>query len=126
MDYRTLNSLALAYMGDSIYEVYVREYLINNNIVKVNNLQKESIKYVSAKNQASFLTDMIDNNYLTEEELDIIYRARNHKSHTSKNTDIITYKYSTGLEALIGYLYFTKQKSRIDDIMNYIFTRKGV
>lgn len=124
MDYKTLNSLALAYMGDAIYEVYVREYLINNNIVKVNNLQKEAIKYVSAKKQALFLTNMIDNNYLSNEELDIVYRARNHKSHTSKNTDIITYKYATGLEALIGYLYFNNQKERIDDIMNYIFTRK--
>lgn len=123
MDYRTLNSLALAYMGDAIYEVYIREYLINNNIVKVNNLQKEAIKYVSAKNQAGFLKNMLDNNFLTEEEQDIIYRARNHKSHSSKNTDIITYKYSTGLEALIGYLYFTNQKQRIDEIMNYIFKR---
>ena len=125
MDYKTLNSLALAYMGDAIYEVYIREYLIKNNIVKVNNLQKEAIKYVSAKNQAELLTDMIDNNYLTDEEIDIVYRARNHKSHTSKNTDIITYKYATGLEALIGYLYFSDKKDRIDDIMNYIFTKRG-
>ncbi len=125
MDYKTINSLALAYMGDAIYEVYVREYLIKNNIVKVNELQKEAIKYVSAKNQALILKDMISNNYLEEEELNIVYRARNHKSHTSKNADIVTYKYSTGLEALIGYLYFSDKKTRIDDIMNYIFTRRG-
>ena len=125
MDYKMLNSLALAYMGDAIYEVYVREYLIKNNIVKVKDLQKESIKYVSAKNQAEILKNMIDNKLLTDEEIDVVYRARNHKSHSSKNTDIITYKYSTGLEALIGYLYFSEQKDRINDIMNYILRQRS-
>lgn len=117
-----INSLALAYLGDSIYEVYVREYLLKNNIVKVNELQKSAVKYVSAKGQYKYLISMIENKFLTEEEITIVNRARNHKSHTSpKNTDIITYKYSTGLEALIGYLYLSNKKSRINDIMNYIF-----
>lgn len=117
-----INSLALAYLGDSIYEVYVREYLLKQNIVKVNELQKNAVKYVSAKGQCKYLMSMIDNNFLTEDELTIVTRARNHKSHTSpKNTDIVTYKYSTGFEALIGYLYLSNKKARIDDIMNYIF-----
>lgn len=117
-----INALALAYLGDSIYEVYVREYLLKQNIVKVNELQKNAVKYVSAKGQCKYLMSMIDNNFLTEEELTIVTRARNHKSHTSpKNTDIVTYKYSTGFEALIGYLYLSNKKARIDDIMNYIF-----
>lgn len=115
-----LNSLALAYLGDAIYELYIRKYLLSKNIVKVNELQKEAVKYVSAKSQAKFLTDMIDNNMLTIEELDIVKRARNHKSHASKSTDIITYKYSTALEALIGYLYLNNNTSRIDEIMNFI------
>lgn len=118
----TINSLALAYLGDSIYEVYVREYLIENNIVKVNDLQKNAVKYVSAKGQYKYLMSMIESNFLTEEELTIVTRARNHKSHTSpKNTDIVTYKYSTGLEALIGYLYLSGKNNRISDIMEYIF-----
>ncbi len=118
----TINSLALAYLGDSIYEVYVREYLLKHNIVKVNELQKSAVKYVSAKGQCKYLMSMIESNFLTDEELTIITRARNHKSHTSpKNTDIVTYKYSTGLEALIGYLYLSNKNNRISDIMNYIF-----
>ena len=117
-----INSLALAYLGDSIYEVYVREYLLKQNIVKVNELQKAAVKYVSAKGQYKYLMNMIDSKFLTDEEVVIVNRARNHKSHTSpKNTDIITYKYSTGLEALIGYLYLSNKKARIDDIMDYIF-----
>lgn len=115
-----MNSLVYAYLGDAIYELYIRKFLISKNIQKVDLLQKESIKYVSAKNQAKFLKEMIDNNFLTEEEINIVKRARNHKSHSSKSTDIITYKNSTGLEALIGYLYLEQNKKRIDEIMNYI------
>lgn len=121
MDVKTINSLALAYLGDSIYELYVRKYLLNKGIVKVNQLQKESIKYVAAKRQALYLLKMIDSNFFTENELDIIYRARNHKSHASKSTDIVTYKYATGLEALIGYLDIIGNQNRIEEIMNYIF-----
>jgi len=123
---KDLNSLALAYLGDSIYELYIRKYLLDNNIVKVKELQKESIKYVSAKKQAIFLKEMITNNFFSDEELDIIYRARNHKSHKSKSTDIITYKYSTALEALIGHLYLQNDLERIKNIMEYIINYKGV
>lgn len=115
-----LNVLAMAYLGDAIYEIYIREFLINKNIVKVNLLQKEAVKYVSASNQAKFLKQMIDDNFLDQKEIDIVKRARNHKSHSSKSTDIITYKNSTGLEALIGYLYLNNNKDRINEIMNYI------
>lgn len=115
-----INSLALAYLGDSIYEVYIRNFLINKGIVKVNELQKEAITYVSAKKQSEYLTKMIDANFLLEEEIQIIKRARNHKSHASKSTDIRTYKNSTGLEALIGYLYLTKKENRIIEIMKFI------
>ena len=115
-----INSLALAYLGDSIYEVYIRNFLINKGIVKVNELQKEAISYVSAKKQSEYLTKMIDEKFLLEDEIQIIKRARNHKSHASKSTDIRTYKNSTGLEALIGYLYLTKKEDRIIEIMKFI------
>lgn len=116
-----INVLALAYMGDAIYEIYIRKYLIENNIVKVNDLQKESIKYVSAKSQASILKNLIELEFFYKDELDIIYRARNHKcNHKPKNTDMITYKNATGIEALIGDLYFKNDNKRIEEIMNKI------
>lgn len=115
------NVLTLAYIGDSIYEIYIREYLINKGIVKVKDLQKEAVRYVSANGQAKYLKEMLDNNFFSELELSVIMRARNNKgSRHPKNTDIITYKYATGLEALIGYLYLEKKKGRLDEIMNYI------
>ena len=119
---KLINSLALAYLGDAIYEVYVRKHLLDNNISKVNELQKNAVKYVSARGQSGYLNLMIENSFLTEEELEIVKRARNHKSHSQpKNTDIITYKHATGLEALIGYLYLCNNIDRINDIINYIF-----
>ncbi|MBE6159930.1 MAG: Mini-ribonuclease 3 [Lactobacillales bacterium] len=118
---RDINVLALAYLGDSIYEVHIRKYLIQKRICNVNELQKEAITYVSAKGQASFLNKMINDNFFTEEEINVIHRGRNHKSHKSpKNTDIRTYKEATGFETLIGYLYINDKKDRINDIMNYI------
>ena len=118
-----VNSLALAYLGDSIYELYIRTYLIDKGINKVNTLQEEAKKYVSAKSQALILNKI--NEYLTNEEIDVVKRARNHKSHKSpKNTDIVTYKLSTGLEALFGYLFLTKQNKRIDELMNLIVGEK--
>lgn len=118
------NVLALAYLGDSIYETYIRKHLIDKGICKVKELQSEAVKYVSAKGQASYLKDMIDNNFFAEKELNIIMCARNHKnSHKPKNCDIITYKYATGLEALIGYLCLNNEMSRIEEIIDYIIRR---
>lgn len=117
----TKNVLALAYLGDAIYECYIREYLIQKGTMKVKELQEQAVSYVSAKNQCKFLKTMMENQFLKEEELDIVLRARNHKSHKSpKNTDVATYKYATGLEALIGYLYLERKQPRIDEIMKWI------
>ena len=115
------NVLSLAYVGDAVYSLYVREYLVNKGICKVDRLQKESIKYVSAKAQAKFIDSMINSNFLSDDELDIFYRARNHKgTRHPKNTDIITYKYSTGFEAVIGYLYMNHDINRLNEFINYI------
>mgnify|MGYP000217755788 FL=1 len=121
MNTDSMNVITLAYLGDSVYEVYIREYLISKGIVYVVDLQKEAIKYVSAKSQAKILDYLVNNNYLSEEEVNIVKRGRNYKrdSHP-KNTDIITYKKSTGFECLVGYLYLSKNINRLDEIMNII------
>lgn len=116
---KNINSLSLAYLGDAVYELYIRKHLLNKNL-KVNELQKKAIEYVSAKAQSKYLDKLLENNLLTEEEIEIVKRARNHKSHSSKSADIVTYKKSTGLEALIGYLEITNNKDRIKEIMKYI------
>lgn len=121
MQTREINVLVLAYLGDTIYENYIRRYLIETGIANVNDLQKEAVNYVSAKSQASFLTKMMDNNFLTDEEIIIVKRARNYKTTSHpKNCDIVTYKYATGLESLIGYLELENKRERIDEIMNFI------
>ena len=100
MQTREINVLVLAYLGDGIYENYIRRFLIEKGIANVNDLQKESINYVSAKGQAAFLNKMLDNNFLSEEEITIVKRARNYKTTSHpKNCDIVTYKYATGLSA---------------------------
>ena len=81
MDVRNINVLVLAYLGDTIYEDYIRKYLIlDKKIPNVSDLQKESINYVSAKSQARYLNMLIEKDFFTEEELSIIRRARNYKS----------------------------------------------
>lgn len=117
-----INSLVLAYLGDTVYENYVRLYLINKGINHVKTLQEESLKYVSAKSQSRILRTLINDNIFSEEELEIIKRGRNSKTNSHpKNTDIITYKEATSLEALIGYLKLENKEERIKEIMNKVF-----
>ena len=119
-----VNPLVLAYMGDTIFENYIREQNINKGICKIKDLAKETLKYVNAKSQASFIKIIIDNNILKEDELDIVKRARNTKSnHKPKSCDVLTYKYATALESLLGYLYY-KDKNRLEFILNYIYNIK--
>ena len=125
MDVNNLNALELAYIGDAVYEVYIREYLLKKGIRKVNNLQREAKNFVSAKNQCEILNRLINNKVLLEEEIDIVKHARNYKSISKpKNTDILTYKHATGFEALIGCLYITKNTERLNKIMNKILEEK--
>lgn len=121
MNINEVNVLVLAYLGDTIYEDYIRKHLIMKGISNVNDLQTESLKYVSAKGQARFINEMLDNSFFTEEEISLIKRARNNSSKTHpKNCDVITYRYATALEALIGYLELSNNKDRIEEIMKYI------
>lgn len=111
-----MSPLVWAYMGDAVYEKYIREYVIRQGLCKNGLLHKKSIKYVSANGQVKILRKIEEK--LTEEELDIVRRGRNSNPHShAKNADIVDYKYATGFEALIGYLYLTDQKDRLDEIL---------
>lgn len=122
LNYRQLNGLSLAYIGDAIYELEVRRHLLSLGLTKVNELQKRSKHYVSAKAHAALFEQMMVSNILTDDELDYFKRGRNAKSHTkAKNTDVITYRISTGVEALFGYLYMSEQHERILELMTWIF-----
>ena len=121
MNTKEINVLVLAYLGDTIYEDYIRKYLIKKGIANVNDLQKSAVKYVSAKGQAEFLQRLIDMQIFSDDEINIIKRARNYKTTSHpKNCDILTYKHATGLEALIGYLELEQRRDRIDMIMKII------
>ena len=125
MNIDTINVLVLAYLGDTIYEDYIREYLIKLGINNVNELQKESIKFVSAKSQAMFLKELLDSNFYNEKEIDIIHRARNYKKSTHpKNCDVLTYKHSTAFEAVIGYHKLNNDIERINEIINKILYKE--
>lgn len=114
-----MNNLVLAYLGDAVYELYVREYLISKGISKVKDLQKFATSFVSAKGQAEVLDMLIEKDILTNDEVDVVKRGRNAHSHQNKSTDIQTYKRATGLETLIGYLYMN-DRDRLDSIMREV------
>ena len=94
------NPLVMAYMGDTIYEQYVREYLIKCGLSKIGELQQRSLDYVSARSQRKHLERLENANFLTEAEMDIVKWGRNAKGAKTKHTDIVTYRLATGLEAL--------------------------
>lgn len=121
MNVNEINAGVLAYLGDSVYEYKVREYLVRNNMGDSNKMQKEALKYVSAVKQAEYLEKILEKNLLTEEELYTVGRARNYKTNSKpKHTDIKTYKKATALEALFGMLYLNNKHDRINEIMKEI------
>ena len=118
-DVNMLSPLTWAYVGDAIYELYIRTSLVNNTKLKPHKLHIESIKYVKAKAQSDILKGL--EVFLTEEEKDIVRRGRNAENHhLPKNADPADYMYSTAFEALIGYLYLTKKDERLKEIFNKI------
>ncbi len=119
IDVQTMSPLIWAYIGDAVYELYVRTQLINTTNLKPHRLHVESIKYVKAQAQAEILKSLQDT--LTEEEKEIVRRTRNTKNHhLPKNANLEEYTYSTAFEGLIGYLYLTKQDERLQEIMGNI------
>ena len=115
----------LSFLGDAVFELMVREYIISKNIVKLNDLQKCTLSFVTAKRQGYFVKCLIENGILSEDEIDIVRRGRNLKTHKSpKNCDAVTYKYSTAFEILVGYLY-VNDRDRLNEIFNYIIDIEG-
>lgn len=103
-------------MGDAYYELEIRQHLISKGYTKVKVLHNEAIKYTSGHAQASIIDEMIESNYLTEEEFIIFKRGRNNSSSGRKNVDAKTYTTSTGFEALIGHL-FINNKERLNEVV---------
>lgn len=114
-----MSPLTWAYVGDAVYELYIRTKLVNTTNLKPHKLHIESIKYVKAGAQANLLKKIYKN--LTEEEQEIVRRSRNTQNHhLPKNSNVREYMYSTAFEGLIGYLYLTKQNNRIKEILKNI------
>ena len=111
-----LSPLTWAYVGDCVYELYIRTNLVNKTNLKPHKLHIETVKYVKAKSQAEFLEKIYDK--LTDEEKDIVRRGRNVQNHhLPKNSNVQEYSYATAFEALIGYLYLCKKFNRIKEIL---------
>lgn len=120
VDPNTLSGQTLAYLGDAVYEVYIRRHLVKGGIVKPQVLQREAIHYVSAKAQAALITVMQKQQLLTEEEMTAFRRGRNAKTHTkAKNTSLKTYKLSTGFEAMIGFLDLADKHERVTQLCKW-------
>lgn len=119
-DVNLINGIALAFEGDAVYSMYIRRHLIFQGLTKPNQLHREATKYVSAKAQANLISLMLEEGILTEKEEDIYKRGRNANSHTkAKNTDIVTYRMSTGFEAIIGYLHMTGAIERLEELIDW-------
>lgn len=110
--------LTLAYVGDAVYELFVRTYLLRDANFPVNRLHKTAIKMVNAKAQSDLYQKVKDR--LSEEETAIYKRGRNTNSHPPKNADMVDYKSATGMEALVGYLYLKGESERILELLKYL------
>jgi len=120
---RMMNPLVLAYIGDTVYDLCVRTYLIHTYDVSVHQLHKKSVNFVKAGSQSETLHNIEE--LLTEDEKYIVRRGRNAKSGTiPKNADVTEYRWATGFESLLGYLYLTGQEKRLVEVMGYVIDDK--
>lgn len=116
-DVRQINTTALAFMGDAVYEVYVRKHVMETGQTNADRLHQMAVPYVRAKGQAQAVKTMLTG-FLSEEESALVRRARNRRTISKpKNADIIDYKMATAFEALIGFLYLSGEESRLEEVM---------
>jgi ribonuclease-3 family protein len=119
MDTRALSPLVLAYVGDAVFELHVREKLVRQGLGNVNALHHEAVRVVKATAQAQALSRVID--LLSDDEKDIVRRGRNAKSGSvPKGTEVQVYRYSTGLEALIGHLHLSGRHERLAELLDLL------
>ena len=119
VDYRNLSGLSLAFIGDAVYELFIRKYILSKGEARVKDLHKDTVRLVNADFQAD-MTDVLLP-HLREDELAVFKRGRNaHAGHTPKNKSEAQYHKSTGFEALIGYLYLKKDFERLDFIFSEV------
>ena len=111
-----MSPLVWAYIGDGVYELFIRMHFVNHTKLNAHKLHIETVQYVKAKAQAELLKKIQAE--LTEEEKEIVRRGRNAENHhLPKNTELADYRYATAFEALIGYLYLTKQDARLTAVL---------
>ncbi|MBR0278284.1 MAG: ribonuclease III [Clostridia bacterium] len=117
-DPKQYSPLVLAYIGDAVYELYVRKMLISKANTQVDKLHKSAISIVKAETQCEAFRKIEQE--LSEEEMSVFKRGRNTKSSVPKHATVLEYRIATGLEALVGYIYMTGNKDRLDYLMNII------
>lgn len=113
--WQDVNILLLAYLGDAVYELWVRKHLLEKGIEKVEVMHKTAVYYVQAKTQAGILKKLM--NELDETETDVVMRGRNAKGHHPRSTDVVTYRHATAFEALVGYWYLTDKPARMQEFL---------
>ena len=115
-DYTKLSPLALAFIGDSVHTLYVREHIVMNDVLKINDYHKLSSHFCKAETQSKVLDQIAP--MLSEQEKEVVRKARNTKiHHNAKNASVKDYKQATSFEALLGYLYVTNQNDRLQEIL---------
>ena len=118
-DIKKLNTTTLAYLGDAVFEVIVREKIVTEKPGDAGRAHHTAVRYVSAAGQAKAAKAMVASGFLTEDEERIYKRARNHRSMSRpQHADPRDYKIATGFEALIGYLYLIDERERLREIAN--------
>ena len=112
------NTTALAYLGDAVYEVFIRRYVLKDGGVQVDRLNRKAIQFVRADSQAATVQKMIEEGFLTDEEVRLVKRGRNH-TNTSRprGSSPMQYKWATGFEALVGKLYQSGQSDRLQAVV---------
>lgn len=117
LDLKELSPLALAYVGDAVFELYIRTKLVAYP-AKMNELHRSAVKYVQAARQAEIIHAWEPD--LTPEEREVVRRGRNAKSGVPRRSDAVEYRYSTGMEALLGYLYLSGQQERLLELLGKV------
>ncbi len=125
MDVKQLNGLTLAYLGDAVYELYIRKHIVSKGYTKVNALHKKVIEYTSGNAQSLMIHYLLKENVLSDDEIAIFKRGRNsHVNSSRKNISLGDYLDATGFEALIGYLYISDNIFRLEEIIALLINYK--